>query len=53
VAEFSLFSGNATIAAAYKVIESALESVNLTEIVKNLLNTDENPDQYLSTVIII
>jgi hypothetical protein len=47
----SLFSENATISAAYNVIESVLESVNLTHLIPGLLIKSDNPDQFLSTVI--
>jgi hypothetical protein len=51
VSGVSLFSENSTLAAVYNVIENALESVNLANIIPSLLNQTENPDQHLSAVI--
>lgn len=53
LAGISLFSDNSTLAAAYKVIENAIESVDLSDIVQNLLNKAANPDQFLSAVNVI
>jgi hypothetical protein len=47
----SLFSENSTLAAVFDVIENALESVNLANIIPSLLNQTDNPDQRLSAVI--
>jgi hypothetical protein len=53
VADISLFSENSTLAAAFKAIENALETVDLAGIIPNLLNRTVDPDQLLSTVIIV
>jgi hypothetical protein len=51
VTGISLFSENSTLAAVFSVIENALESVNLVNLIPSLLNKTDNPDQHLSTVI--
>jgi hypothetical protein len=51
VSGFSLFSENSTLAAVFDVIENALESVNLANLIPSLLNKTDNPDQHLSAVI--
>jgi hypothetical protein len=51
VSGFSLFSENSTLAAVFNVIENALESVNLANLIPGLVNNTDNPDQHLSTVI--
>jgi hypothetical protein len=51
VSGFSLFSENSTIAAVLNVIENALESVNLANLIPSLLDNTNNPDTHLSTVI--
>ncbi|PNF27545.1 Lipase 3 [Cryptotermes secundus] len=45
----SLLSGNSTIAEVFNVIENALESVNLLNLIPSLENNNGNPDQYLNT----
>jgi uncharacterized membrane protein len=49
--DLSLFSENSTISAAFQVIGSVLESVNLAHLIPSLLIKSDDPDQFLSTVI--